>query len=224
MGLLLVGGAIGGMAAAGNNSQGFLRSDVLGDITAVTQFFDPFFSAPYQTMQEGQRQEQAAKDQARAIEGQARIDAEQARRSALYANGQDYLYFVRSGIFTGVGSPLDLLTQNALEREKEAMAIELKGWNEGKRLRIEGHNVALAAKLSGIHGVMDVGKTVLSQFGLGQSPLTSGTAKGTTGAAAYSTGGLAEAGAIDAAAGGAAATGAATSGAGSSLLSAAVIV
>lgn len=225
MGLAL--GAIGGLGAAGANSQGFLRSDILGDIASVTQFIDPIISPAYLAMQEGQTQEQAAKNEARAIEGQARIDAEQARRAALYANGQDYLFFTRSGVFSGVGSPLDLITQNALEREKEALAIELKGWNEGKRLRIEGHNVALAAKIAGLKATTDPAKTVLAQFGMGQSPL-GGRGGAATGNAfsgyAAAEGGISYAGAtaagIDAAAGGAAAT----AGAGSSLLSAAVIV
>lgn len=216
MGVLLVlGGVVGGVAGSGKTDN-LLKSDILGDIVSVTQFFDPIFSGAIASAQEGYRQEKQMKDQARAIEGQARIDAEQARRQSLFLTGQEYLYFVRGGVQTGVGAPLDLLTQNALEREKEALAIELKGWNEGKQLRIGGINAKRAAVTGAIHAMTDPLKEVLANFGMGQSQLRPGGGSGSAGVGAA--GGVSYAGAsaagIDAAAGGAAAVNGAGTGLG----------
>lgn len=208
---LLMAGAIGGVAGSGN-ADNFLRSDIVGDIAGVLQFVDPIFSPAILSAQEGYNQEQAMKKEARAVESQARLDAAQARQRSLFQYGQEYLYFARAGVFSGVGSPLDMLTQNSLEREKEALAIELKGWNEGKRLRITGANTRRAAVIGAVKAMTDPLKQALAQFGMGQSSLANaGTGASAAGGVSYA--GATAAG-IDAAAGGAAAVNGAGTGLG----------
>lgn len=194
----------------GQKFAGAVGSDAFGEFASIFAIIDPIFGPATAQVHEGYVQEEIAKQEARAIKGQARLDAEQSRRAALYANGQDYLLFTRSGAFSGVGSPLDLLTQNALEREKEALSIELKGWNEAKRTKVAGENYRRASSIGSIKSMVQSPFEALSKFGFGQSQL----GKAGTSAAGYPIASAGAAAGIDAAAGGAAAVNGAGTGAG----------
>jgi hypothetical protein len=203
-------GAIGGSVGAWKEKN-FLKSDLVGEVAGVFQYIDPVFAPAILSAQEGYAQEDVLKKQARAVEAQARYDASQARQESLFRTGQEYLYFVRSGVFSGVGSPLDLLTQNALEREKEALAIRLKGINEGELLRTQGVNARRAAVQGAIHTMVMPLKQILSKVGLSGSSSLASTGATATGGVSYA--GATAAG-IDAAAGGAAAVNGAGTGLG----------
>jgi hypothetical protein len=185
-----------------------ISSDNMQGWTSIAQFIDPVVAPGILAVQNARMEEKQLKMQARAVEGQARLDAEQARLKNLFQTGQEYLYFARAGVFSGVGAPLDILTQNALEREKEALSIELKGWNAGKQLRVQGVNLRRSATLQASRSMVDIGGTILSKFGMGASAL-SGIGSGATvaGGASYAAG-------LDAAAGGAAAVNGAGTGLG----------
>lgn len=118
----------------------------------VFSFVDPvvskFTAEPYLQMSAAQAASDAAEDEAKLARSEAKLSAESLRRENQIRTSMEQLAFIRSGVYASSGSPLEVLSSNALQREVAALNVELRGFNEYNALQAQSKNILTTARFA----------------------------------------------------------------------------
>jgi len=168
--ILLLAGLGAGIGVAAEKGDSLYDDEGLQTFAQIYSFIDPlvskFTSEPFLAKAAARQQSETLKAQAQVEKEEAQISAAALRRENTARLGQEQLAFVRSGVHTSAGSPLEVLTSNALQRETNALNMLLQGANSSNILRTQGRNILTVTRFTAAKSSFDAGKQVVgSVFG-----------------------------------------------------------